>query len=129
MFKFYINSSYGDTYTGLSEIKAYGVGGGGVSADYAVNAFVGNILRLQNTSNTVFAIEWFTGNVDFTAGATTGNGTAYSNAMATVSSGGLGCARHSTRVNILFGDGHVDTVDPALYSPLVAASTAWNVLD
>jgi len=130
MVKFIINSNYGgDAWTGLSEIQPYGVGGGGVSADYAVNAFVGTVTMMQSTSNTIFAIEWFTGNVDFRTGATAGNGSAYTNAMAKVSAGGSGCARHSNRTNVLFGDGHVDTVDPALYSPLVAATTAWNVTD
>ena len=36
--------------------------------------------------------------------------------------------RHSNRVNIVFADGHVDTVDPVDYSPSGGAlTTNWNV--
>jgi len=121
MYKFTINSLQGsEVWSNLSEIKAYGTGGGvAINADYGFNAFVGTVFRPTATSKTILALEWDSGIADFLSGK---SDAASLNYKAHVR------PRHQTRMNLLFADGHVDTVDPAIYNPLVAADTAWNVL-
>jgi len=121
MYKFTINTLQGsEVWSNLSEIKAFGTGGGVViSADYGMNAFVGTVFRPTNTSNTILALEWDNGIADFLAGKSDAASNYYKQHVQ---------PRHQTRMNLLFVDGHVDTVDPAIYNPLVCADTAWNVL-
>ena len=90
-----------------------------IAADYAMNGFVGTVERLPNTLSTIMALEWIDGG-PFTAAATPASDAVY---LAKVQ------PRHQTKMNMLFGDAHVDTVDPALYSPSKAAATHWNVLE
>jgi prepilin-type N-terminal cleavage/methylation domain-containing protein/prepilin-type processing-associated H-X9-DG protein len=121
MYKFTINSLHGsDVWSNLSEIQAFGTGGGVViAADYGMNAFVGTVFRPINTSNTILCLEWSNGIADFLSGKSDAASALYKQHVQ---------PRHQTRMNLLFVDGHVDTVDPAIYNPIVCADTAWNVL-
>jgi len=131
MYKLKINTNYGENWTGLSEIKAYGVPGGvaviagGVSADYAVNGYIGTVIRPPNSSQTIFALEWAPVlPANFTPTGSTPGGTAPAGVFYTENVR----PRHQKKLNILFGDGHVDNVDPALYNPLSQDITNafWN---
>ncbi len=92
--------------------------GQALPSDYGINGFVGTVKRIPATSTTIFALEWIDGG-PFTAAATPESAATY---LAKVQ------PRHQNRVNILFGDGHVDGVDPAVFSPDRTADTNWNVL-
>lgn len=119
----------GDAYTGVSHVEIYGTQGSTSSmvADYAVNKFVESVRRLPSTSNTIFALDYNPSIVNFQAGGDPY--TSYATAMMPLPAG-LGCARHSNRINIVFADGHVDTVDPVAYSPSGGAlTTNWNVVN
>jgi prepilin-type N-terminal cleavage/methylation domain-containing protein/prepilin-type processing-associated H-X9-DG protein len=105
--------------------------GGAITSDYTLNGFVGSVKMLPSSSNTIFALEWPSGTpytVTVDALGVPNNSTTYTTNMASsLTPGGGNCARHTNRVNILFGDGHVDTVDPVTYIPTSAVNTAWNV--
>jgi len=107
---------------GISNIQVYA--NSTITSDYTLNNFVQSVKLLPSTSNTIFAIEWSDGTP---FDGTPANSGPYTNQMLPLLSGGSGSARHSNRVNIVFGDGHVDTADPAQYNPSVASTTAWIV--
>jgi len=113
-------------YMVMNEIKVFGytplVGG---ASDYGVNQFVKTVKRLPSTSNTIFSLEFTTGLADMTTSANYGQ---FTSAMLPLPTGG-GCARHSNLVNVLFGDGHVETLDPSTVNPATTATTRWNVLN
>jgi len=102
--------------------------GGLTSSDYGFNQFVKTVKRLPSTSNTVLAMDYSTGLIDFVP---TSTGYQLPSSYIPTAANPLTTgyqARHSNRCNMLFGDGHVDTVDPLDYNPAGAAiNTAWNV--
>ena len=111
MYKFTINSLQGsEVWSNLSEMHAYGTGGGvAIAADYGMNAFLGTVFRPINTSNTIMCLEWDSGIADYLSGKSDAASLDYKHHVQ---------PRHQTRMNLLFVDGHVDTVDPVLYNPL-----------
>jgi len=108
----------------INAILIYGYYGAGSSAvsDFGFNQFVGSVRRLQSTSSTILALEYAQANVDYVTATAVNAGIAYLGASGVK-------PRHINRVNILFGDGHVDTADPAAYNPASTLTTAWNVVD
>jgi len=131
MYKLKINTNYGENWTGLSEIWAYGTpaAGGGLAtnADYQVNGFLATIFTMESSSNTIFALEWTPlVSADFTPGSQTPAGTALAGTQYTANVQ----ARHQDQMNVLFGDGHVDAFDSATFNPvsLAVGDASWNVL-
>jgi len=105
----------GGPYFGLGAVQVF-VGAG--NSDYAFNSYIGTVTILKNSGNTVMAIEWSgAGPYDATTDTT---GAVYSGAVQ---------ARHGSKVNVLFGDGHVETSIPGTYNPATAGNIAayWNV--
>jgi len=106
------NAGSNAAYCGIGLIQ---ISQSAATADYGTNWYVGQTKQLPSTSNTIWAFEAADSSP---LDATSGLDTSY-NARR--------MARHSNRMNVLFGDGHVDTCDPLDYRPSVSKSTAWIV--
>jgi len=129
LFNFLTNPATSQIHDGLANIQIYT--GAAIQADYAANAYVGTVKQLPSSSNTIFALEWHDGGP---FNGLPANSSVYSLDMTPLGqtylgNPGYGSARHSNRVNMVFGDGHVDTVDPATYNPSTTGVSAayWIV--
>jgi len=109
----------GGGYAGIALIQVYSGPFVAASSDYGINAFAGKFYILPNTSNTILALEWIDG------GPFVAENTAASTAEFLLKIQ----ARHQKKSTVLFGDGHVDIMDPALLNPATSADTFWNVLN
>jgi len=113
-----ITADYGDQYSGIGEVQIYTTPPSG-NSDYGFNAYVGTVSMMKSSSNTIMALEWTPGG---TYDATTDlSGTIYGSAAGVA-------PRHNSKANYLFGDGHVETANPSVYSPATTGTVAanWN---
>jgi len=110
----------GGGYAGVALIQVYVVGGGtSVASDYAMNGFLSKVRLLPSSSNTILALEWLNAG-PYTAEATTASANTFKASVA---------PRHQQKITMLWGDGHVNVVNPELFTPAVALKTAWNVVE
>jgi len=112
--KFFNITSADAGYVGLGPVQVFATGV--VNSDFAMNAFVGSVLQLKSYSTTILALEWSSGGPYDASLDTTG--ATYNSSVQ---------PRHVSRLNMLFGDGHVETVKAVDYSPLTTLNTAWVV--
>jgi len=108
----------GGGYAGIALIQVYVTAGGiaSIPSDYAMNKFVGDVRLMKSSSNTILALE-YRNSGPFDAAAA-GAAAQYFN---------LAAPRHQKKICLLWGDGHVNVVDPANYNPGFTFTTAWNV--